>query len=127
MKKATLIFTLCLACMGIGSLNAEEVNIPLIDLYSIMPMDDKESSVVIVPNRGGNGLAASIDGHTLTVKVPAEKGNAQLIVTNMDNGTTVAVRPVLSTEERITLPDPGQYMLEIYTDTEAVGGVFWVK
>lgn len=127
MKKATFIFTLCLACIGIGSLNAEEVNIPLTDLYSVMPMDDKESDVVIVPDRGGNGFAASIDGHTLTVKVPAEKGNAQLIVTNLDNGTTAAARPMLGTEERITLPDPGQYMLEIYTDKEAVGGVFWVK
>ena len=46
MKKATLIFTLCLACMGIGSLNAEGVDIPLTDLYSVMPMDDKESNVV---------------------------------------------------------------------------------
>lgn len=127
MKKATLIFTLCLACMGIGSLNAEGVDIPLTDLYSVMPMDDKESNVVIVPDRGGNGFAVSIDGHTLTVKVPADKGNAQLIVTNLDNGTTAAVRPAVSTEERITLPDPGQYLLEIYTDTEAVGGVFQVK
>ena len=57
MKKATLIFTLCLACMGIGSLNAEGVDIPLTDLYSVMPMDDKESNVVIVPDRGGNGFA----------------------------------------------------------------------
>ena len=127
MKKATFIFTLCLACIGIGSLNAEEVNIPLTDLYSVMPMDDKESDVVIVPDHGGNGFAASLDDHTLIVKVPAEKGNAQLIVTNMDNGTTAAARPMLSTEERITLPDPGQYLLEIYTDTEAVGGVFRVK
>ena len=121
------IFTLCLACIGIGSLNAEEVNIPLIDLYSIMPMDDKEFDVIIVDDFGNNGFAASIDGYTLTVKVPAEKGNAQLIVTNMDNGTTAAVRPVLGTEERITLPAPGQYLLEIYTDTEAVGGVFRVE
>ena len=127
MKKATFIFTLCLACIGIGSLNAEEVNIPLIDLYSIMPMDDKEFDVIIVDDFGNNGFAASIDGYTLTVKVPAEKGNAQLIVTNLDNGTTAAVRPAVSTEERITLPDPGQYLLEIYTDTEAVGGVFRVE
>ena len=61
------------------------------------------------------------------MKVPADKGNAQLIVTNLDNGTTAAMRPMLGSEERITLPDPGQYLLEIYTDTEAVGGVFEVK
>ena len=117
------IVMLCFACMG-TSLLAEEIS--LTNLYGIIPFNDK-TDYPTIDDFDGNGFAASIDGHTLTVKVPAEKGNAQLIVTNMDNGTTAAVRPVLSTEERITLPDPGQYMLEIYTDTEAVGGVFLVK
>lgn len=127
MRKATLFFTLCLVCMCAGSLWSAEVEIPLTDLYSVMPLDDKESGTIIVDDFDGNGFAASIDGHTLTVKVPADKGNAKVVVTDMENGITAAMRPVLSTEERITLPAPGQYLLEIYTDTEAVGGVFRVK
>ena len=121
MRKATLFFTLCLACMCAGSLWSAGVEIPLTDLYSVMPLDDKESGTIIVDDFDGNGFAASIDGHTLTVKVPADKGK------NLDNGTTAAMRPAVSTEERITLPAPGQYLLEIYTDAEAVGGVFRVK
>ena len=117
------IIMLCFACMG-TSLLAEEI--PLNDLYGIMPLNDK-TDYPTIDDFGGNGFAASIDSHTLTVKVPADKGNAQLVVTNLDNGTTAAMRPMLGTEERITLPDPGQYLLEIYTDTEAVGGVFRVK
>ena len=117
------IIMLCFACMG-TSLLAEEI--PLNDLYGIMPLNDK-TDYPTIDDFDGNGFAANIDGHTLTVKVPADKGNAQLVVTNLDNGTTAAMRPMLGTEERITLPDPGQYLLEIYTDTEAVGGVFRVK
>ena len=117
------IVMLCFACMG-TSLLAEEI--PLTNLYGIIPFNDK-TDYPTIDDFDGNGFAASIDGYTLAVKVPAEKGNAQLIVTNLDNGTTATVRPMLGTEERITLPAPGQYMLEIYTDMEAVGGVFLVK
>ncbi len=87
----------------------------------------KNPVALFVDDTDGNGIAATIDGRDLTVKVPVEKGPAQIVVTRTDTGITEAVRDMMGSEERITINAPGRYLLEVYTDTEAVGGVFEVK
>ena len=74
-------------------------------------------------------ITAGIVDNVLQVDFQKPVGNAQIIVSR-DNGQVVKQHDEIDPQQVVMdLNDvpAGQYLLEIYTDTEAVGGVFRVK
>ena len=111
------------ACFG--GLQAEEI--VLGDLYGVSPLDNPKEDWD-TGSRPGRITAGIVD-NVLQVDFQKPVGNAQIIVSR-DNGQVVKKHDEIDPQQVVMdLNDvpAGQYLLEIYTDTEAVGGVFRVK
>ena len=111
------------ACFN--GLRAEEI--VLGDLYGITPYgnNEKQWEVGYKPGR----ITAMIDGNVLQLDFQKPVGNAQIIISR-DNGQVVKQHE--ETDPQRVVMDlngtpAGRYLLEVYTDVEAVGGVFEVK
>ena len=120
-----LVMALLAGCAGFSGLRAEEILLQ--DLYAVMPLDNPEDKWDIGSRPGR--ITAMIDGNVLRVDFQKPVGNVQIIVSR-DNGRMVKQHDEIDPQQVVmdlNGTPAGRYLLEVYTDTEAVGGVFEVK
>ena len=126
MKLRKLFFMASLvgvACFN--GLKAEEIT--LSDLYGITPYGNNEKQWEVGDKPGR--ITAMIDGNVLCVDFQKPVGNTQIIISR-DNGRVVKQHDEIDPQQVVmdlNGTPAGRYLLEVYTDTEAVGGVFEVK
>ena len=126
-KLHKLLLTACLLAGGacFGGLQAEEI--VLGDLYGVSPLDNPKEDWD-TGSRPGR-ITAGIVNNVLQVDFQKPVGNTQIIISR-DNGQVVKQHDEID-PQRVVMDlngiPTGQYLLEIYTDKEAVGGVFRVK
>ena len=130
MRKTNLYKLLLAACLlaggaCFGGLQAEEI--VLGDLYGISPLRNTEEHWETGKKPGR--ITAGIVDNVLQVDFQKPVGNAQIIISR-DNGQVVKQHE--ETDPQRVVMDlngtpAGRYLLEVYTDAEAVGGVFEVK
>ena len=124
MKKATILCAVLLAAGSLLPMQAEVI--VLGDLYAVMPLNDDKISW---EDNGFSYIVARVDGNIVRVDFQKPVGNAQIIISR-DNGQVVKQHE--ETDPQRVVMDlngtpAGRYLLEVYTDAEAVGGVFEVK
>ena len=119
------VITLLAGAACFSGLKAEEI--VLGDLYGITPQGNTKDQweVGYKPGR----ITAMINGNVLQLDFQKPVGNAQIIISR-DNGQVVKQHE--ETDPQRVVMDlngtpAGRYLLEVYTDVEAVGGVFEVK
>ena len=120
-----LVMTLLAGCASFSGLRAEVILLQ--DLYAVTPLDNPKEKW----NRGSRPgrITAGIVNNVLQVDFQEPVGNAQIIISH-DNGQVVKQHDEIDPQQVVmdlNGTPAGHYMLEIYTDTEAVGGVFEVK
>ncbi len=112
------------------SINLNAENILLRNLYVVIPMDNSKETW---EDDGGSLLppyiTAEIADNILQVDFDQPAGNVEVVI-SQSNGMSVhrqnAFNPQSMTID-MNGAETGRYLLEVYTDTEAVGGVFAVK
>ena len=124
MRKTIL---LCAILLVVGSqLTVQAEEIVLGDLYAVMPLSDDKISW---EDNGFNYIVARVDDNIVRVAFQKPVGNAQIIISR-DNGRVVKQHDEIDPKQVVmdlNGTPAGRYLLEVYTDTEAVGGVFEVK
>ena len=124
MRKTIL---LCAILLVVGSqLTVQAEEIVLGDLYAVMPLSDDKISW---EDNGFNYIVARVDDNIVRVAFQKPVGNAQIIISR-DNGRVVKQHDEIDPQQVVmdlNGTPAGRYLLEVYTDTEAVGGVFEVK
>ena len=120
-----LVMALLAGCASFSGLRAEEIQLQ--DLYAVTPLDNPEDKWDL-DHRPGR-ITAGIVNNVLHVDFQKPVGNAQIIISR-DNGRVVK-RHDETDPQRVVMDlngtSAGRYLLEVYTDTEAVGGMFEVK
>lgn len=120
-----LVMALLAGCASFSGLRAEEIHLQ--DLYAVTPLDNPEEKWNIGSQPGR--ITAGIVNNVLHVDFRKPVGNVQIIISR---GNGQVVRQHDETDPQRVMMDlngtpAGRYLLEVYTDTEAVGGVFEVK
>ncbi len=112
-------------CASFSGLRAEVILLQ--DLYAVTPLDNPKEKWNMGSRPGR--ITAGIVNNVLRVDFQELVGNTQIIVSH-DNGQVVKQHDEID-PQRVVMDlngtPAGHYMLEIYTDTEAVGGMFEVK
>ena len=126
-KLHKLLLAACLLAGGacFGGLQAEEI--VLGDLYGVSPLDNPKEDWD-TGSRPGR-ITAGIVNNVLQVDFQKPVGNTQIIISR-DNGQVVKQHDEIDPQQVVmdlNGTPAGRYLLEVYTDTEAVGGVFEVK
>ena len=124
MRKTILLSAILLVAGSLLTVQAEEI--VLGDLYAIMPLSDDKISW---EDNGFNYIVARVDDNIVRVDFQKPVGNAQIIISR-DNGRVVKQHDEIDPQQVVmdlNGTPAGRYLLEVYTDTEAVGGVFEVK
>ncbi len=112
-------------CASFSGLRAEVILLQ--DLYAVTPLDNPKEKWNMGSRPGR--ITAGIVNSVLQVDFQEPVGNAQIIVSR-DNGQVVKQHDEIDPQQVVmdlSGTPAGHYMLEIYTDTEAVGGMFEVK
>lgn len=124
--KKLLIFALCL--LGICNARAEMMTaqeIILTEVSYIQPWDSEKMDELIRPS-GGNRIYASIAGNELHVGT-GEDMPVYVEVIDQENGDIVAEEEIVG-ETTMNIPDEGDYVLYIYTESGSVlAGEFAVE
>ena len=124
MRKTILLSAILLVVGCLLTVQAEEI--VLGDLYAVMPLSDDKISW---EDNGFNYIVARVDDNIVRVAFQKPVGNAQIIISR-DNGRVVKQHDEIDPQQVVmdlNGTPAGRYLLEVYTDTEAVGGVFEVK
>ena len=120
-----LVMALLAGCASFSGLRAEEILLP--DLYAVTPLDNPKEKWNMGSRPGR--ITAEMVNNVLQVDFQEPVGNAQIIVSR-DNGQVVKQHDEID-PQRVVMDlngtPAGRYLLEVYTDTEAVGGMFEVK
>lgn len=120
-----LVMALLAGCASFSGLRAEVILLQ--DLYAVTPLDNPKEKWNMGSRPGR--ITAGIVNNVLRVDFQELVGNTQIIVSH-DNGQVVKQHDEID-PQRVVMDlngtPAGHYMLEIYTDTEAVGGMFEVK
>ncbi len=117
--------TLLAGATCFSGLRAEEI--VLSDLYGITPQGNTKEQWEVGDKPGR--ITAMIEGNCLRVDFQKPVGNVQIIISR-DNGRVVKQHDEIDPQQVVmdlNGTPAGRYLLEVYTDTEAVGGVFEVK
>lgn len=120
-----LVITLLASCASFSGLRAEEILLQ--DLYAVTPLDNPKDKWNIGSRPGR--ITAGIVNNVLRVDFQKPVGNAQIIISR-DNGQVVKQHDEIDPQQVVmdlNGTPAGRYLLEVYTDAEAVGGMFEVK
>ena len=124
LKNVFLMACLCAGSIFFGTLKAEEILLQ--DLYEVSPMDNSKDEWTIGTRPG---LTARVENNVVEVDFKKQVGNVEVIISRGDGlpfKKQNAFNPQSMTID-MNGAEAGRYLLEVYTDTEAVGGVFEVK
>ena len=128
----SIFFGLSILAGSVLTVDVKAESIMLQNLYGIVPMDDSPITwEQEYPDNGNPNLkiAAAIEGNVVKVDFDQPAGNVEVVI-SQNNGMSVhrqnAFNPQSMTID-MNGAEAGRYLLEVYTDTEAVGGVFEVK
>lgn len=128
MKRKNCFLTALFVAGGLCVSYVRAEIITLQDLYGIAPLENTEEYWQKVGDRPNN-IVAQIHGSILQVDFQEPVGNAQIIVSH-DNGQVVKQHDEIDPQQVVmdlNGTPAGRYLLEVYTDMEAVGGMFEVK
>ena len=129
MNIAKCFLTVCLLAGSCCFATLKAESILLLDLYGIVPLDNTKNSWEWSVGDLPNGIVAKIEDNFLRVDFQKPVGNTQIIISR-DNGRVVKQHDEIDPQQVVmdlSGTPAGRYLLEVYTDTEAVGGVFEVK
>lgn len=129
MRRTKLFFAALVIGAFFGSMQAEEI--VLQDLYGAVPLDD--SPVTWGKDRPDDpeldSPTARTEGNAVIVDFKNPAGNTQVFVSRGDGSIFRQHSELNPQSVRMDMSGAtaGRYLLEVYTDEEALGGVFEVK
>lgn len=130
MKTRNTLLVVLTTISSFCSINLNAENILLRNLYVVIPMDNSKETW---EDDGGSLLppyiTAEIADNILQVDFDQPAGNVEVVI-SQSNGMTVHRQNALNPQSMtidMNGAETGRYLLEVYTDTEAVGGVFEVE
>ena len=127
MKKTKLFFVMAFIACSLCTATTHAEEIVLQDLYAIQPLDNSQGSWEDTGT--DNHIVARFDGQAVKVDFKQPTGNVEVIISRGD-GLPFKKQNAFNPQSMIidmNGAETGRYLLEVYTDTEAVGGVFEVK
>lgn len=127
MKKQIFVWAVCLLGAIYSPVFAESdggIVIPLEESIIYQPDDSHEGSHTPRPTNPTN-FHAFLDDHTLSVMVDNYEVS-QVVVTNLDSWSVTINKSFVATTTE-NLANAGYYMIEIYSNGEAVSGYFEVE
>lgn len=126
----SFVLSLLLVAGGLFVESVKAEKIMLQNLYAVAPLDDSTETGNIGDGSGNpNYITARREGNAVIVDFKNPAGNAQVVVSRSD-GSTFRQHSELN-PQHITVDmsgaKAGRYLLEVYTDEDALGGMFEVK